>query len=97
MPAPPMSKTTDSISVVNDVIDVLGLIEKSPIQSNDKINGGYEIIVKLKIDGKELIYTVGNVFTDSDGKQYNVTNFEDIKDKFNKIYDQIEGDEVEYR
>ncbi len=95
MPSPPKCKTSDKIAVVDEIINVLGLIEKSPLGS-ENVNGGWEIMIKLKIDGQELNYTVGNVFTDSDGKQYNVTNYEEIKDKINKIYDKIDAPEAEY-
>ena len=96
MPSPPKCKTTNSIAVVDEVIGVLGLIEKSPANS-DNVNGGWSIMVELNIDGKELSYTIGNIFTDADGKQYKVTNLDEIEGKINKIYDKIDSDEVEYK
>lgn len=95
MPSPPKCKTTDNTSVVNDVIAVLSEIEKTPIEE-DNINGGWNIMVKLNIDKNELVYTVGNIFTDSDGRQYKVSNYEEIQDKLNKIYNELDVVEVDY-
>lgn len=95
LPSPPTCKTTDDISIINEVITVLSNIEKSPI-NNDNINGGWNVMIKLKIDGKTLNYTIGGVFTDSDGKQYHVNNLKDIEDKLNDVYDKIDAPEVDY-
>ena len=95
MPSPPKCKTTDNTAVINEVLSVLSEIEKTPI-NNEAINGGWNIMIKLNIDGKELNYTLGSVFTDSDGKQYNVTNHKEIEDKLTKIYREIDGIEVDY-
>lgn len=95
LPSPPKCKTTNSNSVVNDVLHVLAEIQKTPIES-DKINGGWNIMIKLKIDGKEFIYTVGNIFTDSDGRQYKVNNYNKIEEKLIKIYDELDEPEVDY-
>lgn len=95
LPSPPKCKTTDDISTVNEVIAILSEIEKSPIES-ENINGGWNILIKLNIDGQSFNYTIGGVFTDSDGKQYNVTNREEIEEKIMKIYNKIEADEVDY-
>lgn len=94
MPSPPKCKTSNSIAVVDEVIAVLGEIEKSsPIEN---INGGWSIMIKLKIDGQELVYTIGNIFTDADGKQYNITNYDIIEEKINEIYNKIDTPEVQY-
>lgn len=95
MPSPPKCKTTDNISIVNDVINTLGMIDKSPIES-DNVNGGWNIMVKLEIDGKSFNYTIGGVFTDSDGKQYYVNNLDYIEEKLNDIYEKINAPEVDY-
>ena len=95
MPAPPKCKTSEDIAVVDEVISVLGLIDKSPI-NDDKINGGWEIMIKLNVDGQELNYTIGNIFTDADGKQYKVNNYTEIEEKLIKIYDELDVPEVDY-
>ncbi len=98
MPSPTKCKTSNSIAVVDEVIDVLGLIEKSPINETvgkSNING-WEIMIKLKIDGQELNYTIGGVFTDADGSQYYTENLDEIKEKINEIYDKIDAPEVDY-
>lgn len=95
MPSPPICKTTDDISIINEVITILSNIEKSPI-NNDDINGGWNVMIKLKIDGKTLNYTIGGVFTDSDGKQYHINNLQDIEYKINDVYDKIDAPEVNY-
>ncbi len=95
MSAPLKSKTTDEIAFVSEIIAILGEIEKSPV-ANEKINGGWKIMIKLNIDNQELVYTIGNIFTDSDGKQYNVKNFEEIEEKILAIYDKIETSEYDY-
>ena len=95
MPSPPKCKTTDSTTVVNDVIAVLSDIEKTSVEEG-KINGGWNIMVKLNIDKKELVYTIGSVFTDSDGRQYKVSNHEEIEDKLTKIYNELDVVEVDY-
>lgn len=95
MPSPPKCKTTDDISVVEEVIAVLGQIKKAPIE-NENINGGWSIMIKLNIDGKNFNYTIGSVFTDSDGKQYNVTNVSEIEEKIIDIYDKMDAVEIDY-
>lgn len=95
MPSPPKCKTTDDVSVVNEVIAVLGKIEKSPIE-DENINGGWSIMIKLNIDGQSFNYTIGGVFTDSDGKQYYVTNGDEIEKKITEIYNKIDVPEVDY-
>ncbi len=95
MPSPPKCKTTDDVSVVNEVIAVLGKIEKSPIE-DENINGGWSIMIKLNIDGQSFNYTIGGVFTDSDGKQYYVTNGDEIEKKITEIYNKIDAPEVDY-
>lgn len=97
MPLPPKCKTSNSISVVNDIIKVLGLIEKTPTAS-ENINGGWSVMIKLKIDGQEMVYTIGDtIFTDADGTQYNITNFDYIEEKINDIYIKIDAVEVNYQ
>lgn len=95
MPSTPKCKTTDDVSVVNEVIAVLGKIEKSPIE-DENINGGWSIMIKLNIDGQSFNYTIGGVFTDSDGKQYYVTNGDEIEKKITEIYNKIDAPEVDY-
>lgn len=95
MPSPPKCKTSDSIAVVDEVIGVLGLIDKSPIDT-DVANGGWYIMVKLNIDGQELNYTIGSIFTDANGKQYKVNNYKDIEEKLTKIYNELDVPEVDY-
>ena len=92
MPSPPKCKTSDDIAVVDEVINVLGLIDKSPI--NDDV--GWSIMIKLNVDGQELNYTIGNVFADADGKQYKVNNYAEIEEKLTKIYDELDVPEVNY-
>lgn len=95
LPSPPKCKTTDDVSVINEVVDVLSKIEKSPIDS-ENINGGWTIMIKLNIDGQSFNYTIGGVFTDSDGRQYIVSNHKEIEDKLTKIYNDLEVPEVDY-
>lgn len=95
MPSPPKCKTTDDSSVVNEVLELLNKLEKAPT-NKDVINGGWSTMIKLKIDGKEFNYTIGSVFTDSDGKQYNVTNHKEIEGELTKIYNELDVPEVNY-
>ena len=95
MPSPPKCKTTDDVSVVNEVIAVLNEIEKLPIE-DENINGGWSVMIKLNVDGQEFNYTVGSVFTDSDGKQYKVSNYKEIENKLIKIYNELDVIEVNY-
>ena len=95
LPSPPKCKTTDDVSVVNEVIAVLGEIEKSPIE-NEYINGGWRIMIKLNIDGQSFNYTIGGVFTDSDGKQYYANNHQEIEEELLEIYNEIDAPEVDY-
>ena len=96
LPSPPKCKTTDSNTIVNEVIEVLALIEKHPVPKDENV-GGWSTMVKLKIDGQEFVYTLGgNTFTDSDGKQYNTTNCAEIEDKLTQIYNKISEPEVDY-
>lgn len=96
MPSPPKCKTSDSIAVVDEVIAVLGEIEKSPINMINGKTNGWEIMIKLDIDGQDLNYTIGGVFTDADGSQYYTENLDEIKEKINKIYNKIDAPEVDY-
>ncbi len=96
MPSPPKCKTTDDISVVEEVIAVLGQIEKAPTP-NQEINGGWSTMIILNIDGQEFVYTVGGaIFKDSDGKQYNATNGDEIEEKITEIYSKINAPEVDH-
>ena len=96
LPSPPKCKTTDSTSVVNEVINVLGLIEKNSTP-NDVTAGGWSTMIRLKIDGNEFVYTLGgNLFTDSDGRQYNIDNCNEIEEKLTEIYNKIDASEREY-
>lgn len=96
LPSPPKCKTTNSIATVDKVIEILGQIEKSPTP-NDVNAGGWSTMIRLKIDGQELVYTLGgNLFTDADGRQYKAANCAEIEDKIDKIYDKIDAPEVDY-
>ncbi len=95
MPSPPKCKTTNDSSVVNEVLELLSKIEKTPT-NKDVINGGWSTMLKINIDGNEFNYTIGSVFTDSDGKQYNVINYKEIEDKLTKIYNELDVPEVDY-
>ena len=53
-------------------------------------------MIKLAVDGNTFTYTVGNVFTDSNGTQYTVTNYDEIKEKLTEIYTEIDAEEVDY-
>lgn len=95
MPSPPKCKTTDNISTVNEIISILGEIEKTPMTCGN--TNGWYIMVKLNIDGQNLNYTIGDdVFTDSDGTQYGIKNFSEIEEKIMDIYDKIDAPEVDY-
>lgn len=94
MPSPPKCKTTTDMTVINEVLNVLGEIEKGKMLTD--VNGGWHYMIKLNVDGTELIYSVGGVFTDADGRQYEVLNSEKIKEKLNKIYVQLDVQEIDY-
>ena len=96
MPSPPKCKTSNSVSVVNEVLFVLSQIDKSPINRINSKTNGWEIMIKLNVDGEEFIYTIGGVFTDADGTQYSTENLVEIKEKIDRIYNQIDSLEVEY-
>lgn len=96
LPSPPKCKTSNSIAVVDEVIAVLGEIEKSPTP-NDVNAGGWSTMIRIKIDGQELVYTLGgNLFTDADGRQYKATNCVEIEEKITKIYNELDVPEVDY-
>ena len=95
MPSPPKCKTTDNITIINEVLAVLTQIEKTPTDDAE-IQGGWNIMVKLDIDGQQFNYTIGGVFTDSDGRQYHVENAQEIEDKLLGIYNKIDAPEVDY-
>ena len=96
MPSPPKCKTSSSVSVVNEVLATLAQIDKSPINKINGYTNGWEIMIKLNIDGQEFNYTIGGVFTDSDGTQYNTENLAEIREKINSIYDKIDTPEANY-
>lgn len=95
MPSPPKCKTTTDSSVVNEILNLLNKMEKSPTNT-DVANGGWTTMIKINIDGQEFNYTIGSVFTDSDGRQYNVKNHREIEDKVTKIYNELDVPEVDY-
>lgn len=95
MPSPPKCKTTDDISTVNEIISILGEIEKTPMTCGN--TNGWSIMIRLNIDGQNLNYTIGSdAFTDSDGTQYGIKNFSEIEEKIMAIYDKINAVEVDY-
>lgn len=95
MPSPPKCKTTGDTAKINKVMNVLSEIEKAPTDNDDDINGWF-FMIKLSVDGKTFTYTVGNVFTDSNGTQYTVKNYDEIKDKLTEIYTEIDAEETDY-
>ncbi len=96
LPSPPKCKTSDDISDVNKIIDILGLIEKSPAAS-EKVNG-WQYMIIINVDGQKLNYTISSaVFTDSDGKQYRIENFEKIEEKIMELYNEISAPETDYQ
>lgn len=95
MTSPPKCKTTNENSVVNEVLELFKELEKTPAD-NDTAKGGWSTMIKLNIDGNEFVYTLGSLFTDSDGKQYRVTNYQEIDDKLTEIYVGLDVPEVNY-
>ena len=81
--------------MVNEILNLLNKMEKSPTNT-DVANGGWTTMIKINIDGQEFNYTIGSVFTDSDGRQYNVKNHREIEDKLTKIYNELDVPEVDY-
>lgn len=96
MPSPPKCKTTSDATKINKVMNVLSEIEKAPTDNDGVIKGGWFFMIKLAVDGNTFTYTVGNVFTDSNGTQYTVTNYDEIKEKLTEIYTEIDAEEVDY-
>ena len=96
LPSPPKCKTSNSNTTVDKVIEILAQIEKSPTP-NDVNAGGWSTMIRIKIDGQELVYTLGgNLFTDADGRQYKATNCVEIEEKITKIYNELNVPEVDY-
>ncbi|MBE6810753.1 MAG: hypothetical protein E7521_06825 [Ruminococcaceae bacterium] len=96
LPSPPKCKTSNSNTTVDKVIEILAQIEKSPTP-NDVNAGGWSTMIRIKIDGQELVYTLGgNLFTDADGRQYKATNCVEIEKKITKIYNELDVPEVDY-
>lgn len=96
LPSPPKCKTSNSITTIDKVIELLGQIDKSSTP-NEVNAGGWSTMIRLKVDGQELIYTLGgDLFTDADGRQYKVTNCEEIEEKITKIYNELDVPEVDY-
>ncbi len=94
MPSPPKCKTFDSMAKIEAVLEILSQIEKGEKQTN---TNGWQYMIKLNVDGTTLNYTVGGVFTDADGSQYKVLNYEEIVKKLDAIYAEIDVDEVDYK
>ncbi len=95
MPSPPKCKIFNDITAINEVLNTLGLVEKEEMLDED-VNGGWYYMIKLNVDGTELIYTLGGVFTDADGIQYKISNWNEIKEKLDEIYDKIDVEEIDY-
>ena len=93
MPSPPKCKTTKNVGIIDSVLRVMAEIEKEP--SDDNTNGWYYFI-ELDVDGQSFKYSLGNIFTDSDGKQYKVLNYDEIKAKLTEIYEKIDEPERDY-
>ncbi len=94
MPSPPKCKTTDSVNIINEVLSLFKDIEKTPLE--DEVNGGWNVMIKLNIDGQSFNYTVGEkIFTDSDGTQYLVDGSDAIT-RILEIYEQLDTPEKEY-
>ena len=95
MPSPPKCKTSNSSSVVNEVLMVLREIEKTPSTCGN--TNGWQFVIKIDIDGQELTYSIASdIFTDSDGQQYVITNYDFISEKISAIYDKIDTLEIDY-
>lgn len=96
LPSPPKCKISNSITVIDNVIKILGQIEKS--STHNEVNAsGWSTMIKLKVDGQELVYTLGgNLFTDSDGRQYKAINCTEIEEELTKIYNELDVPEVDY-
>ena len=95
MPSSPKCKTTNSMPTINKVLNVFAEIEKEPI-GEDVIGDGWDFLIKVTIDNEMFTYSVGDVFNDSDGRQYKVKNYDEIKEKLSKIYSDIAVEEVDY-
>ena len=80
---------------INKVLNVFAEIEKEPI-GEDVIGDGWDFLIKVTIDNEMFTYSVGDVFNDSDGRQYKVKNYDEIKEKLSKIYSDIAVEEVDY-
>ena len=93
MPSPPKCKTTKNVGIIDSVLRVMAEIEKEP--ADDNTNGWYYFI-ELDVDGQSFKYSLGNIFTDSDGKQYKVLNYVEIKAKLTEIYEKIDEPERDY-
>ncbi len=95
MPSPPKCKITTNITTINKVLDILGQVEKEEIVSKSK--GGWYYMIKLNVDGTVLSYTIGgNLFTDLDGRQYQISNGKEIEEMLKQIYDEIDIAEAYY-
>lgn len=95
MPSPPKCKTSNSSSVVNEVLMLLREIEKAPSTCGN--TNGWQYMINIKIDGQELSYSIASdTFTDSDGQQYSITNYNYINEKISSIYEKIDTPEKDY-
>ncbi|MDO4608319.1 MAG: hypothetical protein Q4B40_03915 [Clostridia bacterium] len=96
MSSPPKCKTTTNITTINKVLTALEQAEKIKSVSNNN-KAGWHLMVKINIDGTEFNYTIGgSIFTDIDGKQYEITNAQEIEENLKQIYNNINEPERQY-
>ncbi len=94
MPSPPKCKTFSGLDTIEDVLEILRQIKKG--EKVDDTNG-WQYMIKLNVDGRQISYTIGNVFTDADGNQYKVLNSDEILSKLDEIYAKINVNEYDYK
>ena len=90
----PKYKSSNSISTINQVTDILNEIEKSSVD-NDEVKSDF--IVEISIDGETFKYSIGETFIDADGHKYKIENYQEIIEKISKIYVNIDDNEKEYK
>lgn len=92
---PRKSKTTTDVSTINEVLNVLSQIQKEK-EITERKKGGTIYGIYLDVDGNQISYAVGGIFNDADGKQYEISNSDEIKEKLEQIYQKIDAPEVDF-
>lgn len=93
--SPSKCKTTSSLQVIEQILNILRSVEKSPVDTLNE-SDEFVLLLELKVDNEVFYYTIStSTFTDSDGAQYSICGVP-IIDNIMEIYNELDVQESNY-